>query len=272
MKMIKTKIKKVLKYMFLIIASILAVFPFFWMIVSATNKSVDITKGKLTPGSELINNINTLFISTYMLRGMINSLIISTITTCIALFISSVAGYGFEIFHSRRRGNLFNLLLLSMMIPFAALMVPLYRMFAKFGLLNNYLAVIIPSVATAFLIFFFRQNTKSFPKEILHAARVDGLSEFGIFIKIYIPTMKSTYAAAAIITFMNVWNSYLWPLIVLQSPEKMTLPLIISTLNSSYYPDFGMIMVAIVIATIPTALIFFLMQKRFVEGMLGSVK
>ena len=138
--------------------------------------------------------------------------------------------------------------------------------------LNSLWAVILPSVCTAFLVFFFRQNTKSFPKDILEAARIDGLGEIAIFLKIFMPTMKSTYAAAAIITFMGSWNAYLWPLIALQSPEKKTVLLIISKIASSYSPDYGLIMIAIVITTIPTALIFFIMQKHFVAGMTGAVK
>jgi lactose/L-arabinose transport system permease protein len=133
-------------------------------------------------------------------------------------------------------------------------------------------AVILPTVTTAFLIFFFRQSTKMFPKDILEAGRIDGLSEIGCFFRIYVPTMKTTYAAAAIITFMASWNSYLWPLVVLQSPENQTVPLLISVLGSSYSPDFGVIMTAIVIATLPAAFIFFIMQKHFVAGMMGSVK
>jgi lactose/L-arabinose transport system permease protein len=98
------------------------------------------------------------------------------------------------------------------------------------------------------------------------------LTELGVFFRIYMPTMKTTYAAAAIISFMNSWNNYLWPLVILQSPEKRTIPLLISNLGSSYSPDYGVIMSAIVIATLPTALVFFLMQKHFVAGMMGSVK
>ena len=107
---------------------------------------------------------------------------------------------------------------------------------------------------------------------MIEAARIDGVSEVGIFFKIYMPTIKTTYAAAAIITFMSSWNNYLWPLISLQSPGKRTVPLILSAMGASYTPDYGMIMCAIVIATIPTALIFFIMQKQFVQGMIGSVK
>ena len=111
-----------------------------------------------------------------------------------------------------------------------------------------------------------------FSKELIEAARIDGLSEIGIFIRIFMPTMKTAYAAAAIITFMTSWNNYLLPLVVLQSPENQTIPLLISNLGSSYSPDFGVIMLTIVISTLPTALIFFLMQKHFVAGMMGSVK
>ena len=183
-------------------------------------------------------------------------------------------------FKSKARDRVFSIVLLSMMVPFAALMVPLFRLFSKFSDipvlklvgLNTQGSVIIIAIATAFLIFFFKQNTKTFPKELIEASRIDGLGEFAIFTRIYMPTMKSTYAAAIVVTFMSSWNNYLWPLIALQSEEKRTLPLIISAMGSSYTPDYGMMMTAVVLATLPTALIFFLMQKQFVAGMTGSVK
>jgi len=264
-----------LKYMFLVLVSIISIFPFLWMLISMTNKSVEVTKGSLIPGGYLFENIKNLFGSDLNFASSLwNSAKIAIITTILALMIASLAGYGFEIYRNKVRDRIFNILLLSMMVPFAALMIPLFKMFGNFSVfgLDTAAAVIIPSISTAFLIFFFRQNTKSFPKDILEAGRIDGLNEIQIFTKIYVPTMKSTYAAAAIITFMGSWNNYMWPLIALQSPEKRTVPLIISTMGSSYSPDYGMIMAGIVIATIPTALVFFLMQKHFVAGMLGSVK
>ena len=280
--MSKSKLGKsmVLKYLLLSIAAFVSIFPFFWMIISATNKSVDVTRGKLTFGTEFIANLTNLLSSDLgFIRSLGNSAVIAVITTTLALLISSIAGYGFEIFRTPARDKVFTVLLLSMMVPFSALMIPLYKLFGSFNGtplsfmgLNSYMAVIFPNLATAFLIFFFRQNTKSFPKDILEAARIDGLGELAIFFKMYMPTMKTTYAAGAIITFMSNWNNYLWPLLVLQSPEKRTVPLIISTLGSSYSPDYGLIMVAIVIATLPTAFVFFTMQKHFVAGMLGSVK
>ena len=274
------KINMIIKYVFLIITSLISIFPFFWMIVSSTNKSVDVTKGKLSLGSNLLENLNNLLHSDLgFMNSLVNSAKIAIIATILALLVSSIAGYGFEIFRTRARDKVFNVLLLSMMIPFSALMIPLFKFFSSikgtplgFMGVNTLWVIVLPSVCTAFLIFFFRQNAKSFPKEILEAARIDGLGEIGIFLKIFFPTMKTTYAAAAIITFMSAWNAYLWPLIALQSPEKRTVLLVISKLSSSYSPDYGLIMMAIVITTLPTAFVFFVMQKHFVAGMTGSIK
>ncbi|MFB5196571.1 carbohydrate ABC transporter permease [Neobacillus sp. KR4-4] len=273
-----SKLKNTFSYTVLAIAAIVSVFPFLWMIVSSTNKSVDVTQGRMLPGSHFMENLRNLLDTVDLVPALINSTKISVLTTILAMLVASLAGYGFEIYKSKSKDFVFNILLVSMMIPFAALMVPLFRMFASISQsfsiigIDTIAAVILPTVTTAYLIFFFRQSTKMFPKEILEAGRIDGLSELGCFFKIYVPTMKTTYAAAAIITFMASWNSYLWPLVVLQSPENQTIPLLISNLGSSYSPDFGMIMTAIVIATLPAALIFFIMQKHFVAGMMGSVK
>ena len=269
------------KYVFLSVVSFISVFPLIWMVIAATNKSVDITKGTMIPGTYFMENLKTLLSSDLQyVNAFKNSLIIAVVTTILAMIVSSAAGYAFVVYKSKNRERVFSLILMSMMVPFAALMVPLFRLFSKFSemgplkaiALNTPMSVIIIAIATAFLIFFFRQNAQSFPKELIEAARIDGLGEYQILIKIFMPTMKSCYAAAIVTTFMTSWNNYLWPLIALQSPEKRTLPLILSAMGSSYTPDYGMMMVAVVIATIPTALIFFLMQKQFVAGMTGSVK
>lgn len=272
------KLKRVFVYIFLSGAAFVSIFPFLWMIVSSTNKSADVTKGRLLPGSQLIENINNLFSTVDIVPALMNSAKISITTTVLAMVIASLAGYGFEIYRSKAKDVVFTILLLSMMIPFAAIMVPLFQMFGSLSQvipfigLDTLSGVVLPTFTTAFLIFFFRQNTKMFPRELLEAGRIDGLNEISLFFRIFMPTMKTTYAAAGIITFMSSWNNYLWPLIVLQSPEKKTIPMLISNLGSSYSPDYGIIMTAIVISTLPTALVFFLMQKHFVAGMTGSVK
>lgn len=276
----RSKAVRVIEYIILSILSIISVFPFLWMIIAATNKSVDVTKGTLIPGTYFLENLKAVLSSDLnYLTAFKNSLLIAVITTAAAMIVSSAAGYAFEIYKSKVKDRVFSIILLSMMVPFAALMVPLFRLFSKFKnipllsffALNTPGSVIIIATATAFLIFFFRQNTKTFPKELVEAARIDGLGEFRIYTKIYMPTMKSTYAAAIVVTFMSSWNNYLWPLIALNGDNR-TLPLIISAMGSSYTPDYGMMMTAVVIATVPAALIFFLMQKQFVAGMTGSVK
>lgn len=274
------KIANALKYVFLGTLSFISIFPFYWMIMAATNKSIDVTKGTLIPGTYFFENLKAVLASDLQyLNSYGNSVFIAVITTTLAMIVSSAAGYAFVVYRTKLRDRIFDFIFASMMVPFAALMVPLFRLFSNFnklGLtaigLNSPGAVIITGIATAFLIFFFKQNTATFPKDLIEAARIDGLGEIKIFLKIYMPTMKSTYAAAIVVTFMNVWNSYLWPLIALQSGDKRTLPLILSAMGTSYTPDYGMMMCAVVLATIPTAAIFFLMQKQFVAGMTGAVK
>lgn len=265
------------KYLFLGFIAFLSIFPFVWMILGMTNTPVDITSGKIKIGNNLMINFQHLFSNELnFVQSVWNSAVIAIITTILALLISSMAGYGFEIYRSKRKDRLFDLLLLSMMVPFAALMIPLYRMFSKLNGtilgINSLFVVILPAISTAFLIFFFRQNIKSFPKDLIEAARLDGLKELSIFFRVYMPTAKNTYAAAAIITFMTSWNNYLWPLVALQTPDKRTVPLVLSAMGASYTPDYGMIMVGLVLATLPTAIIFFVLQRQFVQGMIGSVK
>ena len=274
------KIANALKYVFLGTLSFVSIFPFYWMIMAATNKSIDVTRGVLIPGSYFIENLKSVLASDLLyMNSYGNSVIIAVTTTVLAMIVSSAAGYAFVVYRSKVRDRIFDFIFASMMVPFAALMVPLFKLFSNFnklGLtaigLNSPGAVIITGIATAFLIFFFKQNTATFPKDLIEAARIDGLGEIKIFLQIYMPTMKSTYAAAIVVTFMNVWNSYLWPLIALQSGSKRTLPLILSAMGTSYTPDYGMMMCAVVLATVPTAAIFFLMQKQFVAGMTGAVK
>lgn len=265
-------VRRALVYLLLSIAAFVSVFPFFWMVVGATNTSADIIKGKATFGSALFTNAASFFTQVDAVRIFWNSGFIAVIGTVLTLAISSLAGYGFEMFRSRVRERVFGLLLLLLSIPFAAMMVPLFVMFSQAKLVNTFIAVILPTVASIFIIFYFRQATKAFPRELRDAAKIDGLKEWQIFLYVYLPVMRPTYAAATIIVFMANWNNYLWPLIVLQTAENKTITLILSALTSAYTPDFGMILFGTVLATLPTLIIFFLLQRRFVEGMLGAVK
>ena len=265
-------LRRTLVYALLIVAAFVSVFPFFWMVVSSTNTAADIITGKATFGDALWTNTVNFFTQVDAPRIFWNSAFLAIVGTVLTLVVSSLAGYGFEMFRSRFREKIFGALLLMLSIPFAALMVPLFIMMANLKLINTYAAIILPGIASIFIIFYFRQATKAFPSELRDAARIDGLKEWQIFLHIYLPVMRSTYAAAIIIVFMANWNNYLWPLIVLQTNEQKTITLVIQSLSSAYYPDFGVVMVGTILATLPTLIIFFLLQRRFVEGLVGSVK
>ena len=147
-------------YIVLTIVSIISVFPIYWMAVSATNKSVDVTNGKLIPGGYLIENIKALFASQNVQAAMFNSFKYAIILTICSLIICSLAGYGFEIYHDKGKDFVMSILLLAMMVPFVATMIPLFRMFSSAGLLNSTLGFILPTISTPFLIMMFRQCKK----------------------------------------------------------------------------------------------------------------
>lgn len=261
-----------LQYVFLGVAAFLSLFPFFWMLISSTNTSIDIIGGKTSFGAAFVTNVTNFFTQVDVPLVFWNSAKVAVSATVLTIVFSSLAGYGFEMFKSKARDRIYSLVLLTLMVPFAALMIPLFMMMAKTGLINTHIAIMLPTIASAFIIFYFRQSTKAFPTELRDAAKVDGLKEWQIFLYIYVPVMRSTYAAALVIVFMTNWNNYLWPLIVLQSNETKTITLVVSSLASAYYPDYGVVMIGTILATLPTLLVFFVMQRQFVQGMLGSVK
>ena len=259
-------------YIFLSIVSIISVFPLYWMISAATNTSTDVSRGRILPGTHFMENFNNLVSQQPLWRALGNSFMYAIVTTLVCLLICSIAGYGFEIYHDKWKDKLFSILLLAMMVPQVATMVPLFQMFSKARLLNCTLGFILPMISTPFMIMMFRQNARSFPIDIMEAARIDGLNEIQIFFRMFFPTMRSTYAAAAVITFMNAWNSYLWPKVIMTDNNSMTMPMLIANLITGYVTDYGMLMCGVLFCSIPTMVVFFVLQKQFAEGITGAVK
>ena len=270
--MTSNKWKNRISYIVLSIASLLSVFPLYYMISGATNKSIDIVRGRLIPGSYLMENFKSLTDNQNLGLAMFNSFRNAIVITILTLLICSIAGYGFEIYHDKGKDLLMSILLLAMMLPFVALMIPLFTMFSKMGLVNSWMALVLPSISTPFMIMLFRQASRSFPVDIIEASRLEGMSEIAIFFRMYIPVMKSTYGAAMTVTFMNAWNNYLWPKVILQNNESITMPMLVANLKSGYSVDYGMLMLGVLICTLPTAVIFFCLQKSFSNGLTGAVK
>lgn len=277
-------------YLFLILASFISVFPLYWMVSAATNTSDAVLKGRIIPGTHLIENFHNLVNNQSNIgNAMWNSFRYAAILTIISLVICSLAGYGFEIYHDKAKDAVMSIILLAMMVPFVATMVPLFQIFSnvkvlsaiasaltgetvKVSFLNNAIGFILPTISTPFLIMMFRQSARSFPHDIIEAARIDGLSEIRIFFQMFMPTMKSTYAAAMTITFMNAWNNYLWPKVIMSDTKSITMPMVVANLTQGYVTDYGMLMLAVLICTLPTAIVFFCLQKSFAEGITGAVK
>ena len=264
--------KLIPSYIFLIIVSFISVFPLYWMITAATNTTVEVARGKITFGLHALENFQKLTQGQDLWGALWNSFFYAGVQTIVALLICFLAGYGFELYHDKLKDKVFSFLLLAMMVPQVATMIPLFKMIAKMKLLNTVWAFILPTISTPFLIMMFRQNSRNFPVDILEAARIDGLSEFKIFFKMYLPVMKSTYAAAAVITFMNAWNAYLWPKVVMSDNRAQTMPMLIANLAAGYTVDYGVLMMGVLFCSIPTMIIFFVLQKQFAEGITGAVK
>ncbi|WP_408071367.1 carbohydrate ABC transporter permease [Butyrivibrio sp. JL13D10] len=266
-------------YIFLTLFSLFSVFPLFWMVTAATNATVDVARGKVWFGTQAVENFKNL-LSTAQAQGagaslwrfMGNSFTYAAVQTILCIFICSLAGYGFELYHDKGKDFLFAILLMAMMIPGVATMIPMFRMMSKLHFLNEVWGFVLPAVSTPFMIMMFRQNSRNFPVDIMEAARIDGLSEFAIFYRMYMPVMKSTYAAAAVITFMNAWNAYLWPRVVLTENKAQTMPILIANMSNGYTVDYGMLMMGVLFCSLPTMIIFFVLQKQFAEGITGAVK
>jgi len=261
-------------YIFLIICSFISVFPLYWMIAAATNTSLNVARGSIVFGNQLLVNFANLknAVQGTLWSSMGNSFLYSIVQTIFTLFVCSIAGYGFELYHDKGKDKLFGILLLAMMVPAVATMVPLYGLVSKAKLLNTVWAFILPGISTPFMIMMFRQNSRNFPPDIMEAARIDGLPEWKIFFKMYVPIQKSIYAAAAVITFMNAWNAYMWPKVVMSDNRAQTMPMFIANISSGYTVDYGMTMLGVLFCSLPTMIVFFVLQKQFAEGITGSVK
>jgi len=263
---------RILMWLVLLGSAVASVFPFYWMLNGTTLNPNDVLRGILAPGGDFLSNWK-LATTTYNLPLFFtNSLVIALGTVVFGVVINSMAAFGFEKYRSRARDRVFGILLLTLILPQIAVVIPMFKMFSFFKLLNTRLAIALPSVMSVFIIFFLRQNFKLFPTEIMEAARVDGASELAIFVRIVAPSMRASFASAAIYMFIAQWNAYLWPLITILNDAIKTLPIAMASVMQAYTIQYGALMVIVCVSTLPVLILFLTMQKQFVAGLLGSVK
>lgn len=202
-----------------------------------------------------------------------NSVFLTVAQVVLTLLISAFVAYGFAAYEFRFKNFFFVCVLLIMSVPFEMIMLPLYVQINDMGLSDSYAAVLLPFIANAMTIFFFRQYLMGMPKEIIEAGRIDGATEYGIFFKLIMPIMKPSFAAMAILNGMNSWNNFLWPLLVLRSSDKYTLPIGLNTLITPYGNNYDLLIVGSFFSVLPILILFLCFQKYFIEGMTaGAVK
>ncbi|MEO2212821.1 carbohydrate ABC transporter permease [Paenibacillus amylolyticus] len=202
-----------------------------------------------------------------------NSMILTIVQVVLTLFVSAFVAYGFAAYDFKGKNFLFICVLLIMMVPFEILLVPLYSLINDLGMVNSYSAIILPGIANAATIFFFRQYLRSIPKEIIQSGRVDGANEYAIYFRLIMPIMKPSFAAMAILNGMNSWNNLLWPFMVLGDQSKYTLPIGLKTLLTPYGNNYDLLIVGSFFSIIPIFILFIAFQKYFIDGMTaGAVK
>lgn len=265
--------RKIFTYIFLIIAVIVSLFPFYFMFVSATNSNAEILSisPKLTPGTNLFVNLANLNKKLDIGRVFLNSVIMTVSYTFLSILFHSMAGYALTKFDFKGKGMMFGIIMMTMMIPGQVMYVPLFTMMNAIGWANTYQAVVLPGLASAFGIFLMRQNMMAFPTSMMEAARIDGYGEISIFFKVVLPNMKPAIGALGIYMFMSMWNNFMWPLIILGTKSMYNFPVALSMLDGVVWrKDYGVVMLATAIATLPIMVIFLVFQKQFVAGVMGG--
>ena len=200
------------------------------------------------------------------IRNIINSFIVAVTVTASTVFLSAMTGYGLAKFPFKGRKLVLMIILATMMVPFQAIMIPLYLVVSEMGLMDSYAGLILPFLTTPFGVFIMRQYLLTFPEDLLDSARVDGAGEFQIFYKVVVPNSWPAIAALAVLTFRITWDKLLWPLLVVQSGDMKTIPLYITTFSTSKYVNDAAMMAAGSIASIPMVILFFSLSQYFVKG------
>ncbi|AJG99741.1 arabinose transporter permease [Clostridium beijerinckii] len=270
--------KRILIFMLFAIIAIILLIPFYTLFIStfkdgalviANGMDVSINTAKMSFKNYVIlfTEKNSFF------TWFFNSLFLTIVQVTLQLFVSAFVAYGFAMYDFKGKNFLFICVLFVMMVPFEILMLPLYSQISDMHLTNTYTGIILPSIANASTIFFFRQYLSGIPKDLVEAGRIDGASEYGIFFRLILPIMKPSFAAMAILNAMGSWNNLLWPMLVLKDNTKFTLPIGLNTLMTPYGNNYNLLFVGSFISVIPVFILFMCFQKHFVDGMTaGAVK
>ncbi|GCE08642.1 carbohydrate ABC transporter permease [Dictyobacter aurantiacus] len=271
-----TRTQRIITHIILLVFLVASIFPFYWMIVMSTNTTSDIYRipPKVIFGDQLWINISHVLQNINFITNFGNTLLIAVSVTVLVLFFCSLAGFTFAKFEFPGKKVLFVILLVTMIIPSAGSLVASFVIMADLGWIGTFLPLIIPSMVTAFGIFWMRQYSLSaIQSDLIDAGRLDGCSHLRLYWNVALPTLRPALGFLGVITFINAWNDYLWPLIVLNDPKTYTLQIALAQLNGVYSTDYSMVMAGTLMSTVPLIIIFFIGARQFIANIsAGALK
>jgi arabinosaccharide transport system permease protein len=278
MKLAEKTQRGLLLLLFIFIAA-LAMFPFFALLLASFKPPTELLRYglnvKLQP--EILNIKNYVYLLSK--DGMVyfiwykNSIMITVVSTVLTLFFSSLVGYGLAVYNFKFKNLIFVLVLIVMMVPVEVIMLPLYKMSITLKMMDTYWGVIVPFIVSPFAVFFFRQFTLGIPKDFLDAGRIDGCTEYGLYFRIMAPLMSPAFGAMAILQALSNWNNFIWPLIVLRTDTKLTLPIGLSSLLTPYGNNYSILLSGCILSVLPILILFIAFQRFFISGLtIGGVK
>ncbi|GCF11582.1 carbohydrate ABC transporter permease [Dictyobacter arantiisoli] len=271
-----TRTQRIITHIILLLFLLISVIPFYWMIVMATNTTNDIyhVPPILFIGNQLWANFSKVLQNIDFLRNFGNTLLVSTIITVLVLFFCSLAGFTFAKFEFPGRNILFVILLGTMIIPTASSLVASFVIMADFHWIGTFLPLIVPGMVTAFGIFWIRQySISAIHSDLIDAGRLDGCGHLRLYWSVALPALRPALGFLGAITFINAWNDFLWPLIVLNDAKTYTLQVALAQLNGVYNTDYSMVMAGTLMATLPLIIIFFFGARQFIANIsAGALK
>ena len=246
-------------------------FPFLWTVVTSITPDGSLAKGPtLWVDNPTLAAYRSLVESVPIWRIIANSFVIAVVTTLLQLVTGAMAAYAFARLRFRGRNIVFGLYLATMMVPLQVLVVPLFIEMKQLNIQDSYAGLMAPSIASAFGVFLLKQAVETVPTELDEAATIDGAGHLRIFLTIVVPLIRPALATVAVFAFMSSWNSFLWPLVVIRSPELMTLPLGLATLQGQFTTRWDVVMAGSVVSIIPIALVYIAAQRHVIAGIAHS--
>ncbi len=264
------RLGRILVYGLLTAGCVLTLVPFMWMLSTAFKSSTEIIRmpPTLVPEHPTLQGFRTIFSDPRvpLVRFYLNSIVVSVSVVAMVLFTSSLAGFVFAKYRFFGKDLFFTLILATMMIPFQVTMIPAYLILVQLHLTDSLWGLIAPAATSAFGIYLAKQFTEGIPDELIDAARIDGTSEFGIYLRIILPQLGPALATLGIFQFMGTWNDYLWPLIVITTTVRRTLPVMLTWYSTQHGSRQDLTMVASMLVILPIVVVYFLFQRWIVQG------